>query len=130
MSPSLLLLASPAVPVFCAAVGPDLCSFRCCFDPGVPDTARVSAIAVVTILLSGYWCSIVPCVPAVVDVPDAVGSLLFFSSPAVAGEPISAVACYIKLSVCSNYAIDYRSINLGPVLWIRDVYPGSRIIIF
>jgi hypothetical protein len=90
-------LASPAVPVVCAAIGPDLCSFRCCFDPGVPDTARVSAIADVTILLS-----IVPCVPAVVDFPDIVGTLLFFSLPAVAGEPISAVACYIKLSVCST----------------------------
>ncbi len=68
MSTLLLLLASPDIPIVCAAVGPDvMCSYRCCFVPGVPDIAGVSAIAALTIAVeSGYWCSTVPGVPAVV----------------------------------------------------------------
>jgi hypothetical protein len=58
-------------------------------------------------------------------------ALWFSRFPAVAGVP------YLLLFVILNYqtvvilsAIDQRSINLGPVLRIRDVYPGSWIINF
>jgi hypothetical protein len=72
-----------------------MCSYRCCFIPGVPARARVTDVAAVPLLLRTFLLMVFLAVPAFVSVSAIVGFPAVFASfpavncvPAVAGDPV------------------------------------------